>query len=84
MYSKVSKSLLSVRVRRPVASASGKCTLLMETATSTNKRGKEQDQPATHGDRTRHVQRKDRTTDAGSVCEWDRNRATSDQIEELL
>ena len=55
MYSKVSKSLLSVRVRRPVASASGKCTLLMETATSTNERGKEQDQPATHGDRTRHV-----------------------------
>ena len=29
MYSKVSKSLLSVRVRRPVASASGKCTLLI-------------------------------------------------------
>ena len=84
MYSKVSKSLLSVRVRRPVASASGKCTLLMETATSTNERGKEQDQPATHGDRTRHVQRKDRTTDAGSVYEWDRNRATSDQTEELL
>ena len=39
MYSKASKSLLSVRP--PVATASGKCTLLMETATSTNERTNE-------------------------------------------
>ena len=76
-------SACRVRVRE-MHSANGDCNLNERTNERTNERGKEQDQPATHGDRTRHVQRKDRTTDAGSVREWDRNRATSDQIEELL